>query len=491
MLAEMSAGLAMALVPQSLFACLTGVTLGTLIGVLPGLGPLAAMSILLPLTYGMDPAAALMMMGGIWYGAAYGGAITAILINIPGTAMASVTAIDGYRMTRSGRPGPALLLAALGSFFGGAIGIVATMLAVPVLSWHMPVPGPAESAALMAVCLIAGAGVGSRSLAHGAAMACLGLLAGTVGTDPMTGVARLTFGIDRLEDGISLSALVIGVFGLSEIIRRAGRAPVPVPRTAARMAAMRLDRSERKALLSASLRGGTIGAVLGFLPGIGPTVASYIAYAAEQRRGTLALGQGAPEGIVAPEAANNSSDQTAFIPTLVLGIPGSGAMAIILVVLMIHGINPGPTFIAQNGELFWGLIASFWIGNVALLVLNIPLVGVWTLLLRTPPSVLYPVTIVILAVGVIATGQPDDLFVVVVAGIAAALLQWGGFPMPPLLLGFILGPLIEGHLGRAMLIARGDPIWLLVNPGACWIMLVGIILILVMRRTARRLGVEG
>lgn len=486
MLHDMTAGFATALVPANLFACLAGVTLGTMIGVLPGLGPLAAMSILLPLTYGMDPGAALMMMGGIWYGAAYGGAITAILINLPGTAMASVTALDGYPMTRAGRPGPALLLAALGSFAGGAIGIIATMIAVPVLSRHMPVPGPAESAALILVCLIAGAGVGSQSTARGAAMVCLGGLAGLVGMDPMTGDARLTFGLTALQDGIDLSALVIGIFGLSEIIRRAGHAAISVPRTAARLGAMRLAADERAALIHASLRGGVIGAALGLLPGIGPTVASYLAYAVEQRRGTPRLGHGAPEGIVAPEAANNASDQTAFIPTLVFGIPGSGAMAIILVVLMIHGIDPGPSFLARNGTLFWGLIASFWIGNIALLVLNIPMVGIWTTLLRTPPAVLYPVTIVIMCAGVIATGQITDLFVLAVSGVAAVVLQRGGFPMPPLLLGFILGPILEGHLLRAALIARGDPAWLLHNPGAFAIVLGGIVITLVLRNARRR-----
>lgn len=487
MMSDMMAGMATALVPSNLLACIIGVTLGNLIGVLPGLGPLAAMSILLPLTYGMDPGAALMMMGGIWYGAAYGGAITAILINIPGTAMASVTAIDGFPMTQAGRPGPALLLAALGSFFGGILGIVATMIAVPVLSVHMPILSPAESAALLIVCLLAGASVGGAGLARGAMMVSLGAMAGIVGSDPMSGDARLTFGLVALEDGISLSALVIGLFGLSEIIQRVGKPHVVLKKAPTRLAEMRLNKAERTALWGASLRGGGIGAVLGLLPGLGPTLASYLAYSVEQRRGTKGLGQGAPEGIVSPEAANNASDQTSFIPTLLLGVPGSGAMAIILVVLMIHGLNPGPAFLADNGPLFWSLIGSFWVGNVVLLILNVPLIRIWTTLLRIPPAVLYPATLVLMCVGTVATGQVSDLFVLAAAGVVAAVLQGAGFPLPPVLLGYILGPILEGHLIRAALIARGDPAWLLVNPGALAILLAGLLLALVFRKRGQGL----
>ncbi len=489
MLNDIFSGLSTALAPGNLIACIFGVTLGNLIGVLPGLGPLAAMSILLPLTYGMDPAAALMMMGGIWYGAAYGGAITAILINIPGTAMASVTAIDGYPMTKAGRPGPALVLAALGSFAGGALGVMVTMIAVPLLSSHMPVPSPAESAALVIVCLFVGTSVGSRGLARGAVMVSLGALAGAVGADPLSGEARLTFGLVPLQDGISLSALVIGLFGLSEIIQRVGKPHVAVQSAGTRLADLRLTAKERRALLGAGLRGGGIGALLGLLPGIGPTIASYVAYAIEQRRGTPGLGQGAPEGIVAPEAANNASDQTAFIPTLMLGVPGSAAMAIILVVLMIHGIQPGPAFLAQNKPLFWSLIGSFWIGNVALLILNIPLIRIWVILLKMPTSLLYPLTVVLMCVGTVAVGQVSDLFVMLGAGVGGTLLNRAGFPLPQLLLGYILGPILEAHLVRSMLIARGDPAWLLTHPGPIVILAIGVLVALILHKGDRGLGV--
>jgi TctA family transporter len=488
-------GLGAAVALGNLLACVLGVTAGMFVGVLPGLGPLTAMSLLLPFTYGMEPGAALMMMGGIWYGAAYGGAISAILLNIPGTALAAVTTLDGHPLARQGRAGPALLLTALASFVGGAIGIALTMVLAPFLSQQASLFGPPESAALVILCLVAGAGVGGGPLHKGLAMAVVGMILGTVGTDVISGDRRLTFGMLQLSDGLSLVPLAVGIFGLSEVILQLGRLKSGEAVFEQKpIGPIRLSRKDMRVFPGAAVRGSVIGAIVGILPGIGPTVATYLAYAAERRlsRYPERFGQGAVEGVVAPEAANNASDLTAFIPTLALGIPGSAAMSIILTVLMVHGLTPGPAFIAGRPDLFWGLIASFWIGNIMLLVLNVPLIGIWTKLLQIPSGVLYPLIVILMSAGVFAAeGNVFDLVVMALAGLLGASLRLFGYQMAPLLLGFILGPLLEQHLRRSLLIAHGDPAYLSDHPLALAIVALPFLVILLLRavrhRNARRL----
>lgn len=457
--ANLALGFAQAFTTTNLLYCFFGVLIGTLVGVLPGIGSMAAISILLPVTFYLEPTTALVMLAGIYYGAEYGGSIASILLNLPGTASTAVTCLDGHPMTRQGRAGVALFMTAVASFVGATVGILILALFSPALAAVALSFGPADYFAVMALGLVASAAVAQGSPLKGIAMVCVGILFGAVGTDVNTGLQRFSFGIPQLYDGISLVAMAMGLFGLSEVIAsiRAMRGGAIGGRV--RLRSMVPAREDVSASLKPMARGSLIGSGLGALPGTGPTIAAFLAYVTEKRvaRDPSRFGKGAIEGITAPESANNAAAQTAFIPTLTLGIPGSATMALMLGALMIHGIPPGPALMTNYPEMFWGLVASFWIGNILLLVLNIPLIGVWVSLLRLPYRHLYPVIVCLICVGVYSlNANVFDVLAVFVFGVMGYFMRLVGFEPAPLLMGFILGPLMEQHFRRAMLISQGD-----------------------------------
>ncbi|ASV83121.1 tripartite tricarboxylate transporter TctA family protein [Ochrobactrum quorumnocens] len=453
-------GLETALTLNNLFYCFLGVFLGTLIGVIPGIGVLSAISMLFPLTFYLEPTTALIMLAGIWYGTSYGGNTASILLNIPGTPANAVTCLDGYPMARQGRGGIALLMTTIASFVGGSIGIILLMLFSPIIAKYALSFGSADYFSLMVLGLVAASTISDGSLAKGLAMVVLGIMFGTVGADIYTGTARFSFGVLELTDAISLIALAMGIFGVSEVIASVRKVNVgDIDPESVKLKAMKPSRDDMRRSWFPMLRGSSIGAFFGTLPGTGPSVAAFMAYAVEKRvaKEPERFGKGAIEGIMAPESANNSADQTSFIPTLSLGIPGSPTMALMLGALMIHGIAPGPTLMTDQPSLFWGLIMSFWIGNLLLVILNIPLIGVWVRLLTIPYHLLFPAVLMFICIGTYSVNNSAfEVWLVVFFGFAGYLMRIFNFPAAPLLLGFVLGPLMEEHFRRAMLMSRGS-----------------------------------
>ncbi len=453
-------GLETALTLNNLFYCFLGVFLGTLIGVIPGIGVLSAISMLFPITFYLEPTTALIMLAGIWYGTSYGGNTASILLNIPGTPANAVTCLDGYPMARQGRGGIALLMTTVASFVGGSIGIVLLMLFSPIIAKYALSFGSADYFSLMVLGLVAASTISDGSLAKGLAMVVLGIMFGTVGADIYTGTARFSFGVLELTDAISLIALAMGIFGVSEVIASVRKVNVgDIDPESVKLKAMKPSREDVSRSWFPMLRGSSIGAFFGTLPGTGPSVAAFMAYAVEKRvaKEPDRFGKGAIEGIMAPESANNSADQTSFIPTLSLGIPGSPTMALMLGALMIHGIAPGPTLMTDQPSLFWGLIMSFWIGNLLLVILNIPLIGVWVRLLTIPYHLLFPAVLMFICIGTYSVNNSAfEVWLVVFFGFAGYLMRIFNFPAAPLLLGFVLGPLMEEHFRRAMLMSRGS-----------------------------------
>lgn len=453
-------GFGFALTWQNLLYCFFGVFMGTLLGALPGIGSIAAVSMLLPMTIGLPPTTALVMLAGVYYGTEYGGSTASILLNLPGTPTNAVTCLDGYPMAQNGRAGVALFSTTIASFFGGSVGVVALYTLSPFLAKAAIAIGPAEYFSLMIAGLVAAAVVSDDRPLKGVAMVCVGLLLGTIGTDVDSGVARYNLGFLELRDGISFIALAMGLFGVSEVIMSLGTT------TANRrhigkvtMRSMMPEAEEWRASVKPAIRGSLIGGFFGALPGTGGTIATFMGYAVEKKlaKDPSRFGKGAIEGIVSPESANNSAAQTAFIPTLTLGIPGSATMAIMLGALIMNGVVPGPQLMTNNPEVFWGLAASFWIGNVLLLVLNIPLVGIWVKLLQIPYALLYPTILVLICIGTYTVRTSVfDIFLVLGFGIAGYILRSLRFPLAPILIGFILGPMIEANFKRAMLFSRGD-----------------------------------
>ncbi|MYZ50294.1 tripartite tricarboxylate transporter permease [Propylenella binzhouense] len=458
--ANAALGLETAFLPQNLLWCLTGVALGTFIGVIPGVGALAAISMLFPLTFHLAPTSALIMLAGIWYGTAYGGSTAAILLNVPGTPSSAVSCLDGYPMSKQGRGGIALLMTALASFVGGSIGILIMMFFSPVIVDYAMKFGEAEYFALMLLALIAASTVSFGSTAKSLAMVAFGVLLGTVGLDHYTAVARFDFGSLSLYEGISLVGLAMGLFGVAEVAANVGVvATGDVDRKSFGLRAMVPTRDDLRRSWAPVLRGSGIGAFFGALPGVGPAVAAFVSYAVEKRiaKEPGRFGNGAIEGIVSPEASNNAADQTAFIPTMTLGLPGSPSMAIMLGALMIQGIAPGPTLMREHPDLFWGLVMSFWIGNVLLLVLNIPLVGIWIRMLMIPYRIMFPSILAFICIGIYTVNMNTfDVWLVAFFGGLGFLMRVLGFSPAPLILGFVLGPMMEEHFRRAMIIARGD-----------------------------------
>jgi len=459
-------GFATALTPENLLFCFGGVLLGTFVGVLPGIGSLAAVSMLLPITFYVEPTTALIMLAGVYYGAEYGGSTSSILLNLPGTASNAVTCLDGYPMAQQGRAGVALFATTMASFIGGSIGILILMLLTPVMVAIGLSFGAAEYFAVMIFGLLAAASMTSDAPIKGVAMVVLGLLLGSIGADVASGVPRFTFGLYQLYDGVSIVIIAMGLFGVAEVIASAGKARVTKVANVS-LRSMIPTRDDVKRSFFPTLRGTGIGAVLGALPATGPTLSAFVSYAVEKRvaRDPSRFGKGAIEGVASPEASNNAAVQTAFIPTLSLGIPGTATMAIMLGALMIHGINPGPSLMIRHPELFWGLVASFWIGNVILLILNIPLIGIWVRLLQIPYRYLFPVVVALICIGVYSINNSMmDVWLMLGFGFVGYGMRLLRFEPAPLLIGFMLGPLIEENFRRAMLIGRGDVMFLFNRP---------------------------
>lgn len=452
-------GLETALQPTTLLYCFIGVFLGTLIGVLPGIGALAAISLLLPITYHIPPTAAIVMLAGVYYGAQYGGSTASILLNLPGTPSSAVACLDGYPMAKQGRAGVALFMTTIASFVGSMLGILALILFSPSIAEIGLEFGAAEYFAMMLVGLIAASTLATGSPAKGLAMVVLGLLIGTIGTDINSGVSRFNFEIPSLMDGINLVALAMGVFGVSEVMSSINVSRENEVKEKITMRTMMPTRKDVHESILPMLRGTGVGSFFGALPGTGASIASFMAYAVEKKVAAdpSRFGKGAIEGITAPEAANNAASQTAFVPTLSLGIPGDAVMALMLGALIIHGIQPGPLLMSQQPELFWGLIVSFGIGNIMLMVLNLPMIGLWVALLRIPYSVLYPAILVFISLGVYSVNNNTfDILIVAVIGVLGYAMALLKFDAAPLLLGFVLGPLMEENLRRALLLSRGD-----------------------------------
>ncbi|MBK7120655.1 MAG: tripartite tricarboxylate transporter permease [Comamonadaceae bacterium] len=459
---NLSLGFGVAFTAQNLIYAFVGCLLGTLIGVLPGIGPVATIAMLLPATYALPPVAALIMLAGIYYGAQYGGSTTAILVNLPGESSSVVTVIDGYQMARKGRAGPALAAAGLGSFFAGCVGtLILAAFAAPLTEVAFKF-GPAEYFSLMILGLIGAVVLASGSLLKAIAMIVLGLLLGLVGTDVNSGVARFSFDIPELTDGIGFIVIAMGVFGYGEIIQNLSIKEEHREVFTGKVTHLYPSAEDFKRMVPAVLRGTTIGSLLGILPGGGALLAAFAAYTIEKKTklkpGEVPFGQGNIRGVAAPESANNAGSQTSFIPLLTLGIPPNAVMALMVGAMTIHNIQPGPQVMTSNPELFWGLIASMWIGNLMLVILNLPLIGLWIKLLTVPYRWLFPAIVLFCAIGVYSTNNNTfDIWMVAgIFGVIGYLFIKLGAEPAPLLLGFILGPMMEENLRRALLLSRGD-----------------------------------
>ena len=467
LLESLRLGFETALRPENLLFALVGVALGTAVGVLPGIGPTATIALLLPLTFGFDePVTSIIMLAGIYYGAQYGGSTTAILINVPGESSSAVTAIDGHEMTRRGRAGAALATAAIGSFVAGTVGTLVVVLFAPPLADVALSFGSAEYFSLVVLGLVTSIALASGSMLKALAMILLGLLFGTVGQDLYTGTPRFTFGVFELYSGINFVSVAVGMFGVAEILRNLE----DVERRTMLVKAVKglwLTREDMRRIVAPILRGTAVGSVLGILPGGGHILASFGSYSLEKRvsRNPSEFGQGAIEGVAGPESANNAAAQTSFIPLLTLGIPAHPVMALLIGAFIIHGIQPGPNVIVAEPALFWGLIVSMWIGNVMLVVLNLPLIGVWVKMLGIPYRIMFPAIIAFACIGTFSIGfNAIDVYAIAFFGLLGYFLVKLGCEPAPLLLGFILGPLLEEHLRRAMIISRGDAMVFLQRP---------------------------
>ncbi|MBX3531593.1 MAG: tripartite tricarboxylate transporter permease [Rhizobiaceae bacterium] len=466
LIANLQVGFAAVLTLDAIFYCLLGALLGTLIGVLPGIGPAATISLLLPFTFGIEPLPALIMLSGIYYGSQYGGSTTAILLNLPGESSSVVTALDGYKMARQGKAGKALATAAIGSFVAGSIAtVMIAAVASPMAELALKF-GAAEYFALVVLGIVICIVMARGSLLKAFAMVVMGILLGTVGVDANSGAERYMFGLSGLADGISFVAAAMGLFGLTEIIANLSSRDSD-QRGTHKVGSLLLTRKDAREITPPILRGTVIGSILGVLPGSGALLASYLSYSFEKRiaRHPERFGEGAIEGVAAPEAANNAAAQTSFIPMLTLGIPSNAIMAMMVGAMLIQGVQPGPSMIAKQPELFWGLIASMWIGNALLLVLNLPLVGLWARIISVPYNMLYPSILVLCCVGVFAINNSEfDILLMCGFALLGTLLMRSGCEPAPLLLGMILGPMLETYFGRAMALSRGDLTVFLTRP---------------------------
>ncbi|ABE33477.1 tripartite tricarboxylate transporter TctA family protein [Paraburkholderia xenovorans LB400] len=457
-LTDLWQGFGVALEWHNLMWSFFGVVVGNLIGVLPGMGPLSAISLLLPLTYSMHPVPAILMLAGVFYGSQYGGAIGAILLNLPCHPPHAVTCLDGYPLTRQGKGGTALGITMISSFFAASVGIIVMIFLSPVLVNVAFKFGPSELFSIMLLGLLAGGTMSSGSSVKGVAMTVFGMLIGVAGIDINSGAIRFTFGFPELADGVQLVALALGLFGVAEFLRNVNRMHVVGSTAKVRLRDMRPSRAELKQSFWPMVRGTGIGTLFGAMPGTGPTITTFIAYAVEKRisNSPERFGKGALEGVAAPEASSHSKTQVDFIPTMSLGIPGDPIMALLLGALLIHGIQPGPLLISKHADIFWGLVASFWIGNVLLVLLNVPLIQLWVKVLQVPYRFLYPSALLFIAVGVYSTDNSlFEVGEVLLFGVVGAVLLALEFPVAPILLGYVLGPMIEENFRRTLLLSHG------------------------------------
>jgi TctA family transporter len=461
--------------------CLIGALIGTLIGVLPGIGPVATVAMLLPITFYLPPVSALIMLAGIYYGAQYGGSTTAILVNLPGESSSVVTCLDGYQMARQGRAGAALAVAALGSVFAGTVATLLLAMFAPPMAEVALLFGPAEYFALMVLGLVAAVVLAQGSLVKALSMIFLGLLLGSVGTDVNTGAQRLTFGIPELADGIGFVPLAMGLFAVAEIIKNL-ESPEKRAVLTAKITGLWPTRDDFRRAWPAVLRGTSLGSLLGILPGGGALLASFAAYTVEKRiaKDPSRFGKGAVEGVAAPESANNAGAQTSFIPLLTLGIPSNAVMALMAGAMTIHGIQPGPQVMTSRPDMFWGMISSMFIGNVMLVIINLPLIRIWVTLLKVPYRILYPAILVFCCIGVYSLNNSmfEVLMLVGFGFLGYTFLKFGCEPAP-LLLAFILGPLMEENLRRAMLLSRGDPMVFVSRPISATLLAVAVLLLVI------------
>jgi TctA family transporter len=489
LLHNLALGFGIALTPANLLFALAGAFIGTLIGVLPGIGPIATIAMLLPLTFHLEPTSGLIMLAGIFYGAQYGGSTTAILVNLPGETSAVVTCIDGHQMARQGRAGAALAVAALGSFFAGTVatGLIATF--APPLARIGQSFGAPEYFSLMVLGLIAAVVLAHGSVIKAVAMIILGLLIGLIGTDGQTGGTRFTFGITELTDGLDVASLAIGIFGIGEIIANLAKPQEERSLVSQKITRLWPTREDFRRAWPAVLRGTGLGAVLGVLPGGGATLSAFAAYALEKKVSKYPdeFGHGAVEGVAGPESANNAGAQTSFIPMLTLGIPGNAVMALMIGALTIHGIQPGPQIMTERPNVFWGMIASMWLGNLMLVVINLPLIGMWVQLLKVPYRFLYLSILLFCGIGVYTVNNaPAAVMLAAFFGVAGYLFMRLDCEPAPMILGFVLGPLMEENLRRAMRISGGDPMIFVNRPISLGLLIASALLVLLVAIPAIR-----
>jgi putative tricarboxylic transport membrane protein len=457
---NLALGFGVAINPETLLYSFAGVFLGTAIGVLPGIGPTATIAMLLPVTFHAAPMDAIVMLAGIYFGAQYGGSTASILLNLPGTATAAVTCLDGYPMSQQGRGGVALFMTTIASFVGSVIGIIVLASFAPLLAQFALRFGPHEYFAIMVFGLVAAGILAQGSAVRGVIMVILGLIIGLVGADLYTAQYRFVFGIQSIADGINLVAIAMGLFGVAEVMANAGKIKdATVNASSITWRTLIPERDDVRRSWKPMLRGTAIGTGFGVLPGTGSVIASFVSYAVEKRvaKDPGRFGKGAIEGVAAPESANNSAAQTAFVPTLMLGVPGDTVMALVLGALLIHGVIPGPRLISDSPDLFWGLVVSFLFGNIMLVILNLPLIRIWLYILSIPYRILFPVTITLICIGVYSVSNSFfDIFLVLFFGLVGYGMIRLGFEPAPLLLGFILGPMMEQNLRRALILSRGE-----------------------------------
>lgn len=488
--AALGHGFSVAATPLNLVFCLLGAVCGTLIGVLPGLGPVATISLLLPATYALDPIGAIIMLAGIYYGAQYGGSTTAILVNIPGESTSVVTAIDGYKMAQQGRAGEALAIAAIGSFLAGCFGTVVIALLGPPLALMTQKFASPDYFSLMILGLVSAVVLANGSPFRAVSMIFLGLLLGMVGMDINTGEARMTFGLIELSDGINFVALVMGLFGVAEVISNLENKFTRIVNHS-KINSIWPSLKVLRGAWGAITRGTLIGTLFGILPGGGATIASFSSYALEKRvsKTPERFGNGAIEGVAGPESANNAAAQTSFVPLLTMGIPTSATMALLVGALTLHGIAPGPTIISRQPDLFWGLIASMFIGNAMLVIINLPLIGLWVRLLNVPYRILYLVIAVVCAIGVYSVNNSSfDIYMTVGFTALGYILRKLDAEPAPLLMGFVLGPMVEENFRRSLITSHGDPMVFLQRPISLVLLLLSAALLIsiVMPSISRR-----
>jgi putative tricarboxylic transport membrane protein len=479
MLSDLALGFSVALSANNLLLCLLGCLIGTLIGVLPGIGPIATISILLPFTFGITPVGSMIMLAGIYYGAQYGGSTTAILVRMPGEASSIVTVIDGHAMARKGRAGAALALAALASFFAGTVATIVIGTAAAPLGRIAFLLGPEDYFALIVLGLAFAIVLASGSVLKAIIATLIGVILATVGTDVETGVQRMTFGITSLYEGINVSIIAMGLFGVGEILRNLGEVHAR-PVIESRIGRLWPSGEEMRRAAAPVLRGTVLGSLLGVLPGSGTLLAPFASYVLEKKISSEPerFGQGAPEGVAGPEAANNAAAQTCFIPLLSLGLPPNAVMALILGALTVQGIAPGPQVFTKYPELFWGMVASMWIGNLMLLVINLPLIGLWVSLLRVPYRLLYPAILLFCCIGLFSVNRlADDIYFMAAFGVVGILLYKFGFEAPPLILGFVLGDSLEANFRRALILAEGDWLTFVKSPVAVLLLILAAVML--------------